>query len=222
MTSQIALPALCLVTDRLRSLGRPIEDVVAAAVEGGVNMVQLREKDLPSRKLYDLAVRLRQLTQGRALLMVNDRLDVALAAGADGVQLGEEGLPVQAARAIAGRLLIGKSVHSLRSAQTAQSEGADFLVAGTIFESGTHPDGPTQGLGLLAQLRAGVATSFLAIGGITAQNVADVIAAGASGAAVITAITQSPSPKDSAREIAYRIQAAYLASTRGHVRGQKP
>ena len=131
---------LCLVTDRRRSLGRPVEAVVEAAVKGGVDIVQLRERELPAASLLDLAVRLRSITAGRALLFVNDRVDVALAAGADGVQLGERSIPVEAARRACGdSLIVGRSVHSVEGAVEANRAGADLLVFGTVFATSSHP-----------------------------------------------------------------------------------
>lgn len=203
-------PALCLVTDRSYSQGQPLSAKVAAAVEGGVNLVQLREKDLPGGQLLALANAIRSVTQGKALLLVNDRVDVALAAGTDGVQLGEEALPVEAVRRIAGRcLLIGRSVHSLQSAQEAESQGADFLVVGTIFPTGSKPEAKPAGLALLAQVARSVSIPFLAIGGVTSSNVAQVMAEGAAGAAVISAIL---APSDTCRA-ATELKEAMIAAT---------
>ena len=152
-----ATPALCLVTDRLRCNGRRIEDVVDAAVEGGVGLVQLREKDLPAADLYELALSLRAITKGRARLFINDRVDVALAAEADGVQLGENALPVDAARRIVGdRLLLGRSVHSVAGAIDAEEKGADLLTLGTIFATASHPGAYTGGIALVEEVAAAV------------------------------------------------------------------
>ena len=141
-------PVLCLVTDRRLCRGRKLEQVVEAAVEGGCGMVQLREKDLPAGKLLDLAVRLRSITSGRALLIVNDRVDVALAAGADGVQLPEDGLAVDAARQVGGNMLVGRSVHSVAGGVQAVADGADFLVAGSVFATSVTSGGiAPRGLG---------------------------------------------------------------------------
>ena len=196
----LPLPCLCLVTDRGRFDPRPIEEVVELAVGGGVALVQLREKHMPAGPLLDLAIRLRSITQGKALLFVNDRVDVALACGADGVQLGEESLSASAVRNIVGdRLLMGRSVHSVEGAIEAEEQGADLLVVGTIFPSQSHPGLASAGPGLLAQVRKDVKIPFLAIGGITADNVSSVIKAGASGAAVIGAIGASEDPMMAAR-----------------------
>lgn len=214
--AEVPLPCLCLVTDRHRCEGRRLEAVVEAAVCGGVNLIQLREKDLAAGKLLALARRLRDLTKGRALLFVNDRIDVALACEADGVQLGEEGLPLEVARDIArGRLLLGRSVHSVEGAVAAEVGGADLLVVGAIFPTGSHPGVAAAGVELLDRIRRRVGIPVLAIGGVKAQTVKLVIGAGASGAAVITAITQSPDPKRAAEEIMAQMRAAWSSSPLG-------
>ena len=195
-------PLLCLVTDRRRCGGRPLEEVVEAAVAGGVDIVQLREKDMPAGPLLDLALRLRHITAPRASLFVNDRVDVALASGADGVQLGENSIPVQAARGLfGGDLLIGRSVHAVEPAIDASRAGADMVVFGTVFATASHPDQPPSGVAPLAELSRHEIAPVLGIGGITPDNVGQVVAAGASGAAVITAITESPDPQEAARAL---------------------
>lgn len=195
-------PLLCLVTDPAYGTPEALAAKASAAVAGGVNMVQLRDKDMPSGRLFQLAQDLRQATQGKALLIINDRIDVALAVGADGVQLGEEALPVEAARKLAGSaLLIGRSVHSLEGAAAAEQAGASFLVVGTIFPTGSHPGAPPAGLSLLAQVGRAVRIPFLAIGGVEAANVGAVLAQGASGAAVISAILAQPDPETAARAL---------------------
>lgn len=211
-------PCLCLVTDRrsvalppeagaqdgLRSQcgGRPLEEVVAAAVDGGVTAVQLREPDLPARDLWELAVRLRPLVAGRALFLVNDRIDVALAAGADGVQLGGRSLPLAEARRLVGEgMLLGRSVHSASEAALAREEGADFLVLGTIFETASHPGVAGAGPDLVRAARARVDIPILAIGGIKAGNAPAVMSAGADGVAVISAILAAADPRAAAAEL---------------------
>lgn len=193
-------PILCLVTDRLRCAGRPLEEVVEAAVSGGVDMVQLREKDMAAGSLLDLALKLRRITASRTSLFVNDRIDVALACDADGVQLGEDSIPVEAARDLAGGgLLVGRSVHSVESAIDASRAGADLLVFGTVFATASHPGQPPGGTGPLVEISRHDTAPVLGIGGITSGNAAEVVEAGASGVAVITAITESPDSRKAAR-----------------------
>ena len=192
-------PILCLVTDRRRCGGRHLEEVVDAAVSGGVDIVQLREKDMPAGPLLDLALGIRDITASRASLFVNDRIDIALACDADGVQLGENSIPVEAARdLVGGDLLIGRSVHAVDSAINAGRAGADLLVFGAVFATATHPGRPAGGVGPLAELSRHDTAPVLGIGGIAPGNVGRVVEAGASGAAVITAITESPDPQEAA------------------------
>jgi thiamine-phosphate pyrophosphorylase len=212
----LELPVLCMVTDRRRCRGRGLEELVAAAVEGGAGMVQLREKDLPPIELYALARRLREITKGRALLFVNDRIDIALAAGADGVQLPEDGLPVAAVRRAGGAgLLVGRSVHGVGGAVRAESEGAALLVAGAVFETSSHAGTAPQGVEMLRQMAAQVNVPFLAIGGVTAGNLESVVRSGASGVAVISAITESADPSAATRELARELLRAWSAAPPG-------
>ena len=193
--SPIPLPCLCMVTDRTRTASGDLVETVSAAVDAGVCMVQLREKDMPSGQLLELAHRLRAVTNGKSLMIVNDRVDVALLSGADGVQLGEEAMGVAEARKLIGQdRLIGSSVHSVEGAVSAESNGADFLVLGAIFETTTHPGVETGGLALVEAVTHRVRIPVLGIGGITPANIEDVIRAGAAGAAVITAISMVPDP----------------------------
>lgn len=202
--SAIPAPCLCLVTDGRfwRPDPRELERKVDLAIQGGVDLVQLREKGLAGGPLLEAACGLRRVTEGRALLFVNERVDVAAACGADGVQLGEEGLSVQAARRVAGPgMLVGRSVHTVEGAVTAQEEGADLLLVGTVFPTPSHAGGQPAGTGLLAAAAARVKTPLAGIGGITAANVGEVMKAGATGAAVIRAILGAEDPRRAAREL---------------------
>ena len=158
-------------------------------------MVQLREKDLSARDLFELGARVQNAIAGRAKLIVNDRIEVALALKADGIQLPEDDISVVEARRIVGPdMLIGRSVHSFSRAVEAQSVGADFLIAGTVFPSSSHPDSPAQGTDFLRAICLEVSVPVLAIGGVTIQNVGDVMEAGCSGVAVISAISEAEDP----------------------------
>lgn len=181
-------PLLCLITDPARP---NLREAVEQALSAGINMVQLRGHRLPARQLIELACTLRQLCQNSgAAFLVNDRLDIGLACGADGFQLGARSFPLPAARAlVGGDSLLGVSVHSLAEAQTAAAGGADFLLAGTIFASSSHPGAAGCGPALLAEIkRALPACPLIAVGGITSGNVREVREAGADGIAVISAI----------------------------------
>ena len=210
MKPKLPLPCLCLVTDRARMASGDLVDTARAAVDGGVGMVQLREKDCPAGELLSLARQLRYVTEDRALLVVNDRVDIALLSGADGVQLGENGLDAASARRLVGAdMLIGRSVHSVAGAVEAEADGADFLVLGTIFETASHPGGQTGGLGLVREVSARVSVPVIGIGGITASNVAGLVEAGAEGAAVITAISMARDPKSASLRLSEAMRQAY-------------
>lgn len=205
----LPLPLIMLVTDRTACDGRRLEDVVEAAVEGGVNVVQLREKDLPAADLYGIALRLRQIVGTQALLLINDRIDVAMAAGAHGVELGAGGLPTPVARTLIPDILIGRSVHGVAHAAEALADGADLLVVGTMFASRSHPGLMPAGPSLVRKVAALASAPIIGIGGITAANATQVIAAGASGVAAITSITQAPDPREAAARLVAAVQEAW-------------
>lgn len=208
------LPAhpLMLVTDR--TLARDTRDLlrqVAAAIDGGVNAVQVREKDLPDAELLALTRRIVAIAAGRAFVSVNGRSRIALVAGADGLHVGQD-LPLtrDLKRRLRERLLVGRSVHDLASATGAAHDGAGYLVLGTIFPSRSHPGGETGGLARVREVTAAVAVPVIAIGGITAENVGDVLRAGAAGAAVISAILGRPDPRGAAAALRQAMNAAIL------------
>jgi len=206
---RLRLPTLCLITDRQRCGESPLEDVVDEAIKGGVNLIQLREKDLPTGELLALAIRLREVTRGRALLVINDRLDVAMAAGADGVHLPENGLPVAIARWLLGQhTLIGRSVHSEEAAAEAEQAGADYVQLGTIYATESKPDAKPAGPDLVRKVSGAVGIPVLAVGGVRAENAADVIEAGASGASVISAIEAAADPQAAARQLVEAMREA--------------
>jgi thiamine-phosphate pyrophosphorylase len=209
---EMPIPCLALVTDHALFEPDSLASQVQSAVAGGVDLVQLRHKVAPAGELLALARQLRDVTRDKALLLVNDRVDVALACGADGVQLGEDGLPPAEARRLLGPgPLIGRSVHSVEGAVRAEADGADFLLLGTVFPSPSHPTGQATGPGLLARVRRAVGLPILGIGGITAHNVAEVMAAGAQGVAVISAILGTPDPAHAASELREALAAAWTS-----------
>ena len=194
---------LMLVTDRRCCGERSLCDVVDAAIAGGVNVVQLREKDLSAGELLEMARRLRGVCGHRARLLVNDRVDVALLAGADGVQLGEAALPVAAVRRLLpATMRVGRSVHSVNAARQAEQDGADFLVLGTIFATPSHPESDLGGVQRVGEVTARVERPVLAIGGMTPERAAACVEAGAVGVAVVSGIMAAEDPQAAARAFA--------------------
>jgi thiamine-phosphate pyrophosphorylase len=195
---------LYLVTDRTRTRGRPLIDVVEAALRGGADAVQLREKDLPVAELFDLACKLRErCRQYGARLLISDRVDVALAAEADGVHLPVNSFaPPDARRLLGPAALIGCSTHSLAEARAAADGGADFIVFGPVFDTPSkRPFGPPVGLSALAEVTREVCLPVLAIGGITAERIETVRRHGGRGVAVVSAISESADPRAAARAL---------------------
>lgn len=193
---------LYLVTDRGLAGGRPLPDIVRAAVAGGVTMVQLREKDLGARAFLDQALALKAALAGSGVpLIVNDRVDIALAAGADGVHLGEDDLPARKARALMGPdAIIGLS--ALAVPLPDEIEAVDYVAASPVFATPTKTDtGPALGLAGLRSLAAASSRPVLAIGGLNEGNAASVVAHGAAGIAVVSAIMAAPAPFEAARAL---------------------
>jgi thiamine-phosphate pyrophosphorylase len=195
---------LCLVTDRAFAGGRPLEDVVLSAVRGGVTVVQLREKNASTREFVALGRALRSLLRPWGVpLLINDRVDVALAVGADGVHVGQSDMEVEDVRRLMGpTALVGLSVESVAKAKEATHLDVDYLGVGPIFPTGSKADlAPLLGLEGLSAVRACSALPLMAIGGIQAHNAQDVVAHGADGLAVISAICAAPDPESAARQL---------------------
>jgi len=192
-----------LVTDRTICRGS-LTDAVSAALRGGATAVMLREKDLAARDLYELALALREVTRrARALLIVNDRVDVALATGADGVHLGWKSLPPRKAREVVGPAgLIGVSTHSAEDAWKAEREGADYVTFGPVFPTPSK-EGlvEPQGLAGIRRVKESLRIPLVALGGIDAVNTGDAFRAGADGVAVIRALLSADDPEGAARRM---------------------
>ncbi len=191
-----------LVTDR-RLVG-DIAEAVESALEGGVKLVQIREKDLGGKDLLELAKKIRKKTlEFGARLIINDRLDVALLSDADGVHLGQDSFsPKDARKIIGGRRLIGVSTHSLEEAKRAEAEGADLITFGPVYYTASKaPYGEPLGTGLLKEACGKVKIPVYAIGGIKKENVKEATASGVEGVAVISAILGSSDIKRSAQEL---------------------
>jgi thiamine-phosphate pyrophosphorylase len=202
-----AVPPLVLVTDRRATAGRDLVAVAEAALDAGLRAIQLRDKDLPGRPLFALAERLREATARRgALLLVNDRVDVALAVEADGVHLGGGALPVAVVRALLPpHALIGVSTHAPGEPDAA---GADFLFFGSVHPT---PGKTAQGETALAAAVAAARVPVLAIGGIGPREVPGTCAAGAAGVAVIRAILGEADPGAATRALLAALAASRRA-----------
>ncbi len=210
MVAGLKLPCLCLVADCSVVSVDEIPDRVRSAVDGGVSMVQLRAKEMPGGLILSLAREMEDVIGGRAALLINERVDVAAVAPASGVQLGEAALSASSARQLlpAGSL-IGRSVHSVEGAVQATSDGADFLVVGTMFATRSHPGEEPAGPGLLRQVAGRCDLPLIGIGGITPENVDSVIEAGASGVAVIRSILAADDPGHAAAEMLSVLEASW-------------
>jgi len=199
-----------LVTDRSLCLGRPLESVVAQAAEGGCTMVQLREKEADTGEFVELARALHKLLKPLSIpLLINDRVDVALAAGVEGVHVGQSDmLPEDVRRIVGPDAIVGLSVDTEAELLDAQNRPVDYLGIGPVYPTQTKknvkgtpwgPDGLRRAMGLSS-------IPLVAIGGVQRDNVRDVAGSGVAGIAVVSAICSAPSPAEAARELAYAMQ----------------
>ncbi|MGO9568098.1 MAG: thiamine phosphate synthase [Desulfomonilaceae bacterium] len=171
--------------------GRRAVEILAKVLEAGVRAVQLREKEMNDGALYDLALKFRELTtRNNALLLINDRIDIALATGADGVHLGQDDFPIEAARRLASEMIVGCSTHSLSEAVSGQRAGASYVNIGPIFATQTK-SGTVAALGpeIIDAVRPHLAIPWTVMGGIKESNIAQVLKRGAKHVAVVTAVT---------------------------------
>jgi thiamine-phosphate pyrophosphorylase len=201
---------LCVITDPGLA-GRDHVAIASAALDGGADMIQLRDKRGDLRGLLPQARAIQTLCRAHgALFIVNDRLDLALAAGADGAHVGQDDLPAGAARRLLGpSRILGVSTHDRDQAEAARRAGADYIGYGPMFPTGTKDTGyPPRGLVGLREVRAAVRLPILAIGGISLETAADVIAAGAIAPAVISAIITAPDIAAAAAAFRARVLAA--------------
>jgi thiamine-phosphate pyrophosphorylase len=202
---------LCVITRQPERPDRSHADTALAALEGGVRCIQLRDRTLSDRALWQVGGRLRELTRRHdAVLIVNDRVDMAIALEADGVHLGQDDLPVQAARrAMGAEAIVGASVASPEEALSAEGSGATYVSVGSIFETPSKPDaGRAIGLAPIAQIKDAVTVPVLAIGGINCDNVGAVIGVGADGVAVISAVADAPDISAATRRLCALIREA--------------
>ncbi|HEY5629602.1 MAG TPA: thiamine phosphate synthase [Candidatus Limnocylindrales bacterium] len=192
-----------LVTEESLSGGRSSVAVARAALDAGVRVVQLREKEGSARRALEIGLALRAITaEHGALLIVNDRVDIAIAIGADGVHVGQEDLPLEVARSLAGPdALVGLSITAADQLRRPDAADADCLGVGAVFPTGSKADATDTGLDLLAAARRSTAAPIVAIGGITVANAGEAVRAGADVLAVISAITLAADPGAAARAL---------------------
>ena len=192
---------LYVIVDPSAAGGRDLVWVAEQAIRGGADAIQLREKHASATHLLDDARRVLQVTKARGVpLIINDRADVALAAGADGVHLGQDDVPVEAARRILGpHALIGRSTHSVSQALTADAEPLDYVALGPLYPTPTKPDAPHIGLEAIGQVRQKLRHPLVVIGGIDAARIPDVRNAGARCIVVVRAVCAAPDPCSAAR-----------------------
>jgi thiamine-phosphate pyrophosphorylase len=206
--------SLIVITDPDCRAQRTVLDVVRSAVRAGAPAIQLRDKHGDARDLLELAVRLRaETSRAGALFFVNDRVDVALVSGADGVHLGDDDLPVSAVRSIApAGFLIGRSVDGPAEAAVAAAEGADYLGAGPVRATPSKTDaGPAMGVAGIEAVCRAVGLPVVAIGGIDASNARRIARAGAAGVAVIRAVMRAPDPEEVVAGLLAEVEAGRLS-----------
>ncbi len=194
---------LYAIADPAQTGGRPLASVIDAMLAGGVTVLQLRVKDRPADEFLRLALAARERTSRQGcLFIVNDRVDIALAARADGVHLGQEDLPLEAARPLVGDKLIGVSTHSPEQAEEAERGGADYVGFGPMFPTRTKETGyASRGLSMLESVRRRVRIPIVAIGGVTADNAAQTWNRGADAAAMISHLTRGEDVTARVRQI---------------------
>jgi len=199
---------LYLVTDRKVAGGRDLFEIVREALEGGVTMVQLREKDCDTGTFLDIAVRMKEVLRGSGVpLIINDRVDIALACGADGVHIGQSDMPYDTARQLLGPdKIVGLSVENLHEVEEANSLDLDYIGVSPVFATPTKTDTALPfGLDGLREARMISDHPIVAIGGINLGNAAEVVSSGADGIAVVSAIVGAKDPRRAAEELAEAI-----------------
>lgn len=186
-----------------------LRDTARAAIAGGADAIQLREKEIPDDQFLAMACELRELAdETNRLLIINDRPDIAAIVGADGVHLGQNDLPIaEARRLLRPGAIVGRSTHNIQQARAAVTEGADYIGVGPMFETATKDAGPIAGVKFLKQVLAEVSIPVVPIGGITTANIGKLVAAGAQRVAICSGVCNSPDPRAAAAEIKKRFAA---------------
>ena len=213
----MSLPTpLYVILDRAAAGDRDLPTLLEAVLEGGCRVVQLREKTMPLNDLYPVARALRRrCREAGCLFIVNDRVDLALALEADGVHVGQEDLPArEARRLLRPGMILGVSTHDEDQARRARDDGADYIAVGSMFPTGSKPGFRLVGPDLLRRVRREISLPLVAIGGITLDNVAEVVGAGADAVAVISAVCAAADPAAAGRRFLEAIRAAREGAAR--------
>lgn len=203
--------SLYLVTDRSLIGERSLKNCVMDAVKGGTTIVQLREKDLSTLEFYNEAVELKELLNTNNIpLIINDRLDIALAVSADGLHIGQQDMPVTVARKLIGdNMLLGVSVYTVAEAIAAQNNGADYLGVGAMFPTSTKSDAITVTIDELAKIKKAVSIPVVAIGGITLSNAGSLLCTGIDGLSIISSILGKEDICAASKEFSTLIKTSY-------------
>lgn len=200
--------SLYVITDRRTAGKRSLVDIVRAAIKGGAALIQLREKEATTLEMVELGMMLHAVTREAGIpLIVNDRIDVALAVDAEGVHVGQHDMPASIARGLIGQdRILGVSAETVEDALRAEHEGADYLGVGDIFGTPSKADaGAPIGIEGLVKVVKAVSIPVVGIGGITQENAEAVIRAGAVGVSVISAVIGAPDPEEAARGLRDRV-----------------
>lgn len=197
-----------LVTDTDMCPRENLIDVVSEAIRGGVTLVQLREKEISTREFYSEAVLLKELCKRHGVpLIINDRLDIALAVDADGVHIGQSDMPIDVVRRILGNdKIIGLSAGNVPDAEEAVKGGADYLGVGAVFHTSTKSDACDVGIEMLKKVRSAVKIPIVGIGGINADNIENLYGTGIDGVAVVSCIMASDDPYNAAKQLAEKVK----------------
>lgn len=198
---------LYVIIDRNSLKGRDPAYLAQEAIEGGADIIQLRDKNASASEILAVGRAIRELTRrNKVPFIINDKVDIAVAVEADGVHLGQDDLPIEVARSIIGRgKLIGLSTHSLPQALEAQKKGADYIGVGPIFSTPTKPDYKAVGIDLIKEVKDKISIPFVAIGGIDGSNIDEVIAAGARRVAVVRAVCGAEDVREAAERLKERL-----------------
>lgn len=198
---------LYVITNQDISRGKNNLEVVKAAIAGGADIIQLREKQISTRRVVEMGQQIKKFTNSRDIpLIINDRVDIALAIDADGVHLGQDDLPISMARELIGEdKILGISTHSLKQAKEAEAKGADYIGVGPVFPTSTKPDYSPVGLELVEKVSQEIEIPFVAIGGIKLDNVRKVIKAGAKRIAVVSGVVAADDVRQAAKSYCQKI-----------------